>query len=660
MILLGLLLACTEWGPLTEGEDCDPRLLSAGQVRARQVPCKDELQPYGEGRSGDWVIENAVARFVVRDAPNALTRLGVAGGTIVDAAPPGVADAMLEAVPLIGGVWAERLEIEPWSSGAEAGLDLRGTLAGGDLFELRYALSADEPTLQIEGADTLSFSPGAGSGLVGAAVEARTEPSAPLLYATDGAVTDLGGWVEWSSPTRLVVGERAEVYAALWPEGVEVAGSSDGEWLSALDHAGVTLARLRVEDGAFAGRLPPEAVALRASASGYATGPSVTIDTDMSVNVGEAGAIYLHAVTDHGTEIPVTLWWGDTATALGAGGGVVPVGAGVETVRVTAGPAWEAATFAELRVEGDTRVEAVLRRATRPATLIDTHVAAWPGVDERRAPSLLADRLAADGLRYAVLVAQDEVALDSVAARTAPWITLDTGSRAMSPVGSPYAWPYGWSSRAPAHGATEWAGLDAADLLAALEDQGRRLTVADPAWLEAAGDPLGWDPLPFAIELQALSDLPQYVALLDRWTPLALFGPRTWLLGVDDETAPLVDVLGGLLAGRRVATNGPLLELRWDPSPWGAPAGLGARRRARLSVEAPAWMSVRHAALIGPGGSTLASWELEDRAGLRLDAAVTLPDVPWVLAICWGDDSRPPLQPEPAWAVTEALWLAEP
>src|SRR5687767_14464786 len=93
-LLLLLLLACGE----RSDPRCDPRLLAAGEVRARRVPCGDELIEGGEGRRSDWLIENAVARYVIRDSAAALTQLEGAGGTIVDAAAPGGTDTLVELV----------------------------------------------------------------------------------------------------------------------------------------------------------------------------------------------------------------------------------------------------------------------------------------------------------------------------------------------------------------------------------------------------------------------------------------------------------------------------------------------------------------------------------------------------------------------------------
>ena len=77
--MIALLLACS--AEITvDPAACDAEALAAGQVRARRIPCSDELIDGGEGRRSDYLIENAVARFVIRQGSDALTRLGLAGG----------------------------------------------------------------------------------------------------------------------------------------------------------------------------------------------------------------------------------------------------------------------------------------------------------------------------------------------------------------------------------------------------------------------------------------------------------------------------------------------------------------------------------------------------------------------------------------------------
>jgi hypothetical protein len=85
-------------------------------------------------------------------------------------------------------------------------------------------------------------------------------------------------------------------------------------------------------------------------------------------------------------------------------------------------------------------------------------------------------------------------------------------------------------------------------------------------------------------------------------------------------------------------------------------------RKAHLQVTAPVWMPVDHVALMGSGGVTLAEWNLAEAIeATRLHATVELPPgVDWVLAVAWSDRTNPPLQSDPPWTVTSAVFLDGP
>jgi hypothetical protein len=99
-------LAGSDAPPDAAGPLCDPRELAPGAVRAKPVACAAELPggPYGAGRLGDLLIENALVRFVVRTGPEGHVLLGTGGGGVVDAVrvgPGGGVDRLRELVPIV-------------------------------------------------------------------------------------------------------------------------------------------------------------------------------------------------------------------------------------------------------------------------------------------------------------------------------------------------------------------------------------------------------------------------------------------------------------------------------------------------------------------------------------------------------------------------------
>ena len=113
--------------------------------------------------------------------------------------------------------------------------------------------------------------------------------------------------------------------------------------------------------------------------------------------------------------------------------------------------------------------------------------------------------------------------------------------------------------------------------------------------------------------------------------------------------------------GRTIATTGPRIVLTVDGEGPGAFLEPDGPVSLRLQVEAPSWMPLSGASLIGSGGEVLGTWPLSGADSIRLTQEYILNDPPdWVLAICWGDDTAPPYLNEPAWAITAPIWLARP
>lgn len=646
-------------------------------MRARRIPCSDERIGGGEARRGDWLIENAQVRFAVRDPTTALTRLDAAGGTIVDAVaaaepsdPTKATDALVELVPLFGGQPLTSARLRAWNQPDSAGVTVAGQQADGVVREVQYRLDADSPVLSIAGPGGATLVLAAGDEAVGQTIESpeaanrQTGTVYGLLGAT--SIQDAGGWVEVDGLTGLVAGDRQTVYAALWPDGIPVSGTADAEWIEAIDTSGATLARLPVVDGAFSGVVPPHASALVATAAGRADGDPVAPGEGLSLEAGAAGSLAVRVTDGDGNALPAVLWWAGREWPIDEGGSEVPVGPGTGTAVVSAGPAYEAAFVHDVQVSGRTELEVALDRVATGAVLADFDRTGWPDRTIRTPP---ADRLAlasGEGLGFVVLVADDEVAAADLAGHTGTWLRAEAGSRAATDAaGTPVAWPWTAETDRAAHGAAPWQGLSAQDLLAVMDDDGGRFTLVDADWTAAAGPAPTWAPYPSALRLRDLDDLPTAEALWDGWQPVGVVGPLTWVEGVDDPREgghyASVDIEHMLLRGRTVATNGPRIVLDVEGQGPGSALEPDGDVEVHLRVEAPGWMPLDQARLIGSGGAELGRWTLGAPAGpVRLDTTLTVPAGGWVAATCSGSQAVPPLLEQPAWAVTSPIWLGRP
>lgn len=217
MLLVLALLGCVGTAVDANPAGCDARALDAREVRARRIPCTSERVDGGDGRVGDWLIENALTRWVIRDAYAPLTRLNGAGGSLVDVTTSEGVDGLLELSPRVGGQHFAEVEITPWSADGIAGLELSGQLEDGQAATMRYELEADSDRLTLRGADGALLAPLAGSTLAGQTVAV----SETLSLGLTGDADDHGGWITWTSAEDLEV-----VYGA--GDAVDAAGEGTG------------------------------------------------------------------------------------------------------------------------------------------------------------------------------------------------------------------------------------------------------------------------------------------------------------------------------------------------------------------------------------------------------------------------------------------------
>ncbi len=650
---------------------CDPEPLPEGRVRVRRIPCDDEAIAGGEARRADYLIENARARYALRHPGAPLTLLEGGGGTLIDAAAPGEEDLLAELVPLVGQGWLEqtRLELEQGSGAAALHLSgypiplpfLEGRLEGeaSNLVTLSYRLAADDPVLHIDGAEAWWLLPREGVELAGSTLRRDGR-----MLGVDGEIEDLGGGLLVRGAGRLAVGTPSEVMASLWPGGAVVSGVTEGEGVEVLAGATVVGWLPVGEDGVFEGAIPRGADGLRAIAEGHAPGPVVPADRG-DLPLGPAARLGLRLMDRSGRPLSASVHARDSRGrtrwfALPEEGGWLELGAGAWTLDVDAGPLYRSPSPVVLALEGARELELELDGPGRPAgwALAALGVEAWPSRVTRIPPERALAREAARGVDFAVVAARDEVVTASV---ERPWlgaISAGSGSLALSDdQGAVLAWPVSSNRRKPAHGAVDWRGLSAEDILRVAEgsEGQRRLLAVDLDWIEAAGPSWGWEPWPDLLRLERLEQLDALLALYDGWVDLPPTGPLTWVwLGHDDPHAEEVE--RGMLSGATVASTGPLLILRLDGgSPGQTPP---ARQPHTVSLEllAPRDLEIEGAALV-VDGAVVERWDLGGgQEWTRLDVRRVVSSERYVLAVAWGPQDRL----EPHWAVTAPLWTGRP
>ncbi|MFN7142536.1 MAG: hypothetical protein ACK4YP_02075 [Myxococcota bacterium] len=558
------------------------------------------------------MIENAYARFVIRGTYAALTRLEEEGGTVVDAAVPGGTDVLLEYLPE-----ADRTAIVAVNEDGEARLELPG---------VTYRLGADDDVLWIDGATegSLQGVPDAfrtGSTLV---------DGDDAFLGADGFGFSGGSALPLTEVTRLALSPEG-----LWPDGERYTLEVDAD-LVAARLEGAEVARVEVVDGVLDTWLPA-GVTFQAEREGCAY---------EGITPRGCGFLQLRVADDAGNDLPAIVSDGRGLTIpVPKGGGRVPLGPDPKRIWVWAGPAY---TAAQLSLPGgDSEGAVTLHRAfdTDNRVLAAMAVEVAPDAGSATAPLRATSELAAEGVGFVVLLADDEVASAEVDAHDDVFAVA--GSRAAEAV---YSWPWSPNGRKAAHGAVPWQGLGALDLLAAMEG-GRsagRLTVVEPFWIQRAvieADPDAWDPRPDAVWLKDLMALQDYLTLLDAWVDVAPVGPRTWIETEGDDNVAAYEA--GIVDGRTTAGTGPRLALSLLEKVEGG-------WKVDVTLDAPRWMGMYEVALWTKVGDELHPVEGPGRWKWTVPDGAT-----YVVAVAKGRSARP-WEPVEAWAVSAPLWIARP
>lgn len=137
------------------GGACPPPPVEAGIARVRPLGCAADLPtgPLIAGRIGDVVLENAVARFVVRVGAEGRAVVGIKGGNVVDAVrigPDGAQlghDSLREWVPMVAMHLLEPESYELTPDGPDARLLVRGRLR--PFAVLHASLPLEHPPVQV-------------------------------------------------------------------------------------------------------------------------------------------------------------------------------------------------------------------------------------------------------------------------------------------------------------------------------------------------------------------------------------------------------------------------------------------------------------------------------------------------------------------------------
>jgi hypothetical protein len=640
MVGLVLALACAA-DPGEADDACIIEPVAPGAVRALRIVCEEQLVSGGEGRVGDWLLENAVARYVVRGEYASLTQLGEEGGGLVDAMLLDGGDALMELLPL--GV---RSPVGVVETGDEPGSGTAAVQAG----DFTWRLAADDPALTLEGSlgpPDAVWVPRPGAARTGAV--SRREGDF-FAVVTDEVPSGEGGGQLF---LRGLAGVQPAA-DAFWDLADVAPTAVDADAVELLDATGNVLDRLPVVGGAAA--LPTDPAL---EPRGFR--PGCAYD---GLTLRGCGGLDVRARDDAGRPLAVTVHFASTDLPLPEGGGRAPLGTEAGEVWVWAGPgfgAWrgwfdggeEAVAVTLSRVLPPERDWAEAASPTDPATwteggvlLGDFALEVAPDGDHATYSADALHAARAEGVGFAVLLADDEV---PVAEREAhDNLRAVVGSRAG---GDAWAWGFSSTTRRAGHGAVDAAGFDARDRLTLVRGglSADRFTIVTPEWVGEAlaeAPAWAWPVRPDALWLRELADLDTLTALCEAWIDVQPLARRTWLpyVGATSPTAALRAVYDRNAS----AGNGPMITLE-SRSRW----GMDPRPALSITVSAPGWMGPVRATLHTRRGERLLALDADGRAHVQLTEPT------WAFVVAEAARAQP-WGGEAAWAVSGVRWFDQP
>ncbi len=610
---------------------CDARPLEAGEVRARRIPCIDELIAGGEGAVGDWLLENAQARFVVRGTYAALTQHGRQGGSLVDAARVGQADLLMELLPD-----GDRSEIEAVSLAGAAELRLPGVV---------YHLDADDDRLVITtSSDAALWVPKPSVEHVDAVARSGTQFMALMLGSPLPAEADGYGQIEVAGLTGVALSA-----ASRWAGGERLPTEVEADVVEvSLD--GRIIDRVPVVDGVATVVAPGDATLTGKRAGCTYAGLALVGCAGLAVVVRD----------DDGRDIAATVHFGDDDFPLPVGGGRAPLGVTPGKAWAWAGPGY--ASWAGWYDGEESQLTITLARVMPEALrwgegegaedwpegglrLAAFGVEVAPDADRGQPAADVLHQLAAEGVGYANLLADEEFPAVKIDGHDD--VLVSSGART---AGDVWTWGSTANPRRPAHGALDSAGFGALDR-ATLSRGGiaaDKFVVARPEWVAAAlaeAPPWDWPTPPDALWLDSLADLPVLVGLAAASIDVQPLAERVWLPHVG--AANPASLLRALAERQASAGNGPLVEIAFAD---GAVAQASPAPLLLVVTGAPGWMGTLSATLHTDLGAR--PFELDAEGG----AVLALPVATWALVSVTAERSRP-WGGDPAWAVTPVRWV---
>ena len=597
--MLWLLTACLQPNMTDDSVRCDPGPLSPGELRARVRECADEAIPFGEGRRGEWLIENSTLRVAVRAAPNALTHFNTAGGGIVDLATPIGNDLIHEILPTIGSEPLKQAQLELTSNADEAVVSLNDIESGATV---KYRIEIDNPTIEFDGHDGLIIVPNEGFERMG---QMLIHPEYAEVIAFDGQVTDLGGYLSISGQ-RIAVDSANQVWKWLNSSDNVHSFSSNGDYFKVFSTNGEELGRFDFDGGEFRGHLPNEAESIQVVKNGCMPSDQLPISMTEIPDLTDCTESLIRVQDEQGHSIFATLNHKDGQIVIPPSGWSLETPMPLEDVVISAGPRHSVATMNVLVPQANTQFDITLYQSTESYLVFSPLANCGPSSELRISAEQSAQALAAQGIDFAICSAEHMVpSFPNLSVHTSAEINLWPGSHSEEP--HVLAWPWTQSLRDPGYGAIP-PDMSTYDQLDFAAKTGRN-TLIDVDWINEHPPP--WDTPPDFLLLHHEEELETYRQLLHDRVPIIPLGPINHCLTLSDVQTHPVDIERSLRRMNTSIGNGPVVRLDVDGAHNGELLDEREQYMVSIEIEAPRWMALEELELWS-NDALLMVWEMGD------------------------------------------------
>ena len=602
--MLWLFGACLEASPSLEPPSCDPRILESGELRARARECADEAIPNGEGRRGEWLLENSMLRAAVRAAPNALTIFHASGGGIVDLATADGNDLLHEIIPLINDAPIERSHLLLESTEEQASVTLNSFT---DDSVVKYWIEPDTPKLQFDGHDSLLIVPDAGFRLEG---QMLIHPDHETVIAFDGPAVDLEGHIVLSA-NQIAVDQAQTVWKWLDPNTLNINVRSESDFFNAYSNTEQLVGQFNVNAGQFEGSLPSTVATLRGGRLGCALGPAVPITSDSIPEPTDCAKAFIRVQDHHGQSLFAQLSHSTGTLLIPPNGRYLNKPELLSEVIVSAGPHHEIVHFDLLDPTQDDTIDITLHQATNDYLIFSPLAQCSPATESRETADVVAQQLASKGIDFAICSAEQMVPeAPNLQAHTQAEIDLWPGSHTSAPF--VLAWPWYQTLRDAGYGAIP-PDIISKDQLDYAAKTGRN-TMVDVAW--TLENPPPWDTPPDFLLLQEPSDLERYRNLLTQRVPVIPLGALNHCINLSDVPWHPVDIERELRRMHTAIGNGPIVLLTTQGGQNGDLLPQGSQRELHIELETPRWMVLEELTLWS-NDRLLQSWSIEGQKHIR-------------------------------------------